>query len=52
MTEKRFIVSNGELLEYNYLIGAWHEVDLEKVCDLLNDFDDISHKILKNKWKE
>lgn len=52
MTEKRFIVSDGKLLEYNYLIDAWHEVDLEKICDLLNDFDDLTHKVLENKWKE
>lgn len=52
MTEKRFIVSNGELMEYNYFIDAWHEADLEKVCTILNEFDEISHKVLKNMWKE
>jgi len=52
MIEKRFKVSDGTLYEYNGLIDAWHEVDLEKICNLLNNLEDMYDEFIKNMWLE
>lgn len=50
MTDKRFKVSNDVLYEYNSLIDAWHTVDMEKLCIVLNKIDMMFYEFFEEMW--
>lgn len=51
MTEnKRFMVSNdGTLIVYNSLLETWNDVDLGKVCTILNKLSELSFEVI---WED
>ena len=54
MSEKRFAISgDGTLMEYNYLLETWNDVDLNKVCILLNKLSELSFEVVwENMYKK